>query len=234
MKHAHNTDAQAVLKDLQEHMKSSSKGASEKRRLTQYVTNTVLNGNFKGTTEQFVLHFNEEFRQLDKILEVSELFSRTVKLIILQNAVRGISDLRIVETIDEFQSTTQGHGKITNIKYGTCYDLLINACVRHDKTYKSNLGKLSNIYSICTQNVEITPDDDLFVSENPWESSLQGIDTPTNEFYNVNSTTSYFPRSSRYQNTPRLPPNTSNHSDPNVESPSKTSEKTMGWTYLSL
>ena len=37
-------------------MRTSSKGASEKRRPTQYVTNTVLDDNFKGTTEQFVLH----------------------------------------------------------------------------------------------------------------------------------------------------------------------------------
>ena len=48
-------------------MKSSSKGASEKRRLTQYVTNTALDDNYKGTTEQFVLHFNEQFRQLEEI-----------------------------------------------------------------------------------------------------------------------------------------------------------------------
>ena len=39
----------------------------EKRRITQYVTNTVLDDNCKGTTEQFVLHFNEQFRQLDDI-----------------------------------------------------------------------------------------------------------------------------------------------------------------------
>ena len=61
-KHVHDTDGQAVWKDFQEHMKSSLKGASEKRRLTQYVTNTVLDDNFKGTTEQFVIHFKEQFR----------------------------------------------------------------------------------------------------------------------------------------------------------------------------
>ena len=82
-------------------MKSSSKGASEKRRLTQYVMNTVLDDNFKGTAEEFVLHFNELFRQLDEISEASELFSPIVKLILLQNAVRDISDLTIVETLDE-------------------------------------------------------------------------------------------------------------------------------------
>ena len=57
-----------------------------------------MDDNFKGTTEQFVLDFNEQFRQLDEISEASELFSPTIKLILLQNALRGISDLRIVET----------------------------------------------------------------------------------------------------------------------------------------
>ena len=65
-----NTDAQAVWKELCEHMRTSSKGASEKRRLTQYVTNTVLDDNFKGTTEQFVLHFNEQYRQLEEISRI--------------------------------------------------------------------------------------------------------------------------------------------------------------------
>ena len=73
-KYVQITDAQSVWKDFQEHMKSSSKGASEKRRLTQYVTNTVLDDNHKGTTEQFVLHLNEQFRQLEEISEESEHF----------------------------------------------------------------------------------------------------------------------------------------------------------------
>ena len=63
-RHLANTDAQSVWRELSEHMRTSSKIASEKRRLTQYVTNTVLDDNFTGTTEQFVLHFNEQFRQL--------------------------------------------------------------------------------------------------------------------------------------------------------------------------
>ena len=61
-------------------MRTSSKGASEKRRLTQYITNTVLDDNLKGTTEQFVLHFNEQLRQLDEISEDSEKLPPTVNL----------------------------------------------------------------------------------------------------------------------------------------------------------
>ena len=42
------TDVQAVWKEYSEHKTTSSKGASEKRKLTHYVTNTVLNSQFRG------------------------------------------------------------------------------------------------------------------------------------------------------------------------------------------
>ena len=108
-RHLANTDAQSVWKELSEHMWTSSKGASEKRRLTQYVTNTVPDDYFKGITEQFVLHFNEQFMQLDEISEDSEKLPPTVRLTLLQTDVRSINDLRIVETLEEFKSTTYGH-----------------------------------------------------------------------------------------------------------------------------
>ena len=144
-RHLANTDAQSVWKELSEHMSTSSKGASEKRRVTQYVTNTVLDDKFKGTTEQFVLHFNEQFRQLEEISVDSEKLPPTVKLTLLKSAVKSINDLRIVETLDEFQSTTYGHGSSTSLSYETYYDLLINACVRYDKTKKANIGKRRNV-----------------------------------------------------------------------------------------
>ena len=90
-KHMTTTGAQLVWKELSECMRTPSKGASEKRRLTQYVTNTVLDDNFKGTTEQFVLLFNEHFRQLDEISDDSEKLPPTVKLTLLQTAVRSIN-----------------------------------------------------------------------------------------------------------------------------------------------
>ena len=57
-RHLANTDAESVWKKLSERMRTSSKGASDKRRLTLYVTNTVLDDNFQSTTEQFLLQFN--------------------------------------------------------------------------------------------------------------------------------------------------------------------------------
>ena len=151
-----HTDAQAVWKELSEHIRTSSKEASEKRRLTQYVSNTVLDDNFKGTTEQFVLHFNEQFRQMEEISEDSEKLPPTVKLTLLPTAVRSINDLRIVETLDEFQSTTYGHGSSTSLSYDTYYDLLINACVRYGKTKKTNIGKRRNVYTSNTDETYVT------------------------------------------------------------------------------
>ena len=186
MIYVHRTDAQSVWKDSQEHMKSSSKGASGERRLTQYVMNTVLDDNYKGTTEQFVLHFNEQFRQLKEVSEESEHFPPQIKLQLLQNAIRPINDLRIVQTLDEFQSITTGYSRSSNLKCETYYDLLINACVRYGRTKKANIATRGHIYQ-----TTFTPNTDDFIiqlpSEPPDSDPYMGIDTPSDEFYNIST-----------------------------------------------
>ena len=212
-RHLANTDAQSVWKELSEHMRTSSKGASEERRLTQYVTNTVLDDNFKGTTEQFVLHFNEQFRQLDEISEDREKLPPTVKLTLLQTAVRSINDLRIVETVDEFQSTTYGHGSSTSLSYDTYYDLLINACVRYDKTKKANIGKRRNVYN--TNIDETYVDHPTACIDHVPNSHYGGIDLPPAEFYQVHTLSSRHPPSPRpgHPSRPSFRPQ-SQHSGP--------------------
>ena len=66
-KYLRSTDAQAVWKEYSDYMITLSKGASEKRKLTHYVTNTVLDNQFRGTTQLFVLNFIEQFRRLDEL-----------------------------------------------------------------------------------------------------------------------------------------------------------------------
>ena len=184
-------------------MRTSSKGASEKRRLTQYVTNTVLDDNFKGTTEQFVLHFNEQFRQLEEMSEDDERLPPTVKLTLLQTAVRSINDLRIVETLDEFQSTIHGHGSSPSLSYDTYYDLLINACVRYDKTKKANIGKRRNVYA--TNIDETYIDSPTPCIDHVPHSPYGGIDLPPDEFYQVHALSSRHPPSQR-PGQPSRPP----------------------------
>ena len=65
-------------------MTAASKGASEKRKLTHYVTSTVLDSQFRGTS-QFVLHFNEQFRRLDELTDLTERVPESIKMALLQN-----------------------------------------------------------------------------------------------------------------------------------------------------
>ena len=176
-------------------MRTSSKGASEKRRLTQYVTNTV--------TEHFVLHFNERFRQLGETSDDSAKLPPTVKLTLLQATVRSINDLRIVETLDEFQRTTHGHGSSTSLSYQTYYDLLINACARYDKTKKANIGKRRNVYNtnIDSNCVDYPTDVIDYVPD----SFLRGIDLPPDEFSQIHALSSRLP-SARRPGNPSRPP----------------------------
>ena len=202
-RHLASTDAQAVWKELSEHMRISSKGASEKSRLTQYVTNTALDENIKGTTEQFVLDFNEQYRQLEEISEDDERLQPTVKLTLLQTAVRSINDLRIVETLDEFQSTTHGHESSTSLSYDTYYDLLINACVRYDKEKRANIGKRRNVYATNIDDTYI--DSPTPCIDHVPDSPYGGIVLPPDEFNQVHALSSRPPPSQR-PGQPSRPP----------------------------
>ena len=84
-KHLKTTDAQAVWKEYSEYMTTVSKGASEMRKLTHYVTNIVLDSQFRGTSQQFVLHFNEQFRRLDELTNLSERMPESIKMALLKS-----------------------------------------------------------------------------------------------------------------------------------------------------
>ena len=84
---------------------------------------------------------------------------------LLQNTVRPTNDLGIVETLGEFQSITTGYGKSSSLKYQTYYDLLINACVRYDRTKKASIAKRGHIYQ-----TTFRPNNDGFIDQLPYET----------------------------------------------------------------
>ena len=55
--------------------------------------------------------------------------------------------LIIVETINEYTSTTSGEESFTHLSYTTYYNLLIHACVRYDMTNTSIASKIRNVYT---------------------------------------------------------------------------------------
>ena len=140
---------------------------------------------------------------MDEISEDSENLPPTVKLILLQTAVRSINDLRIVETLDEYQSTTYGHGSTTSLSYQTYCDLLINACVRYDKTKKAYIGKRRNVYNTNIDDTYL--DHHTACLDHVPNSPYGGIYLPPDVFYQVHTLSSRHPPSPRPGNPSRPP-----------------------------
>ena len=90
-------------------MSTSSKGLNENHRLHAYVSTTVCDRSWKGTTEQIVLQFDKQFRQSDKSTPLDEQLPHSVRLTLLQTAVRSVPELRIVETLEQYMSLTDSH-----------------------------------------------------------------------------------------------------------------------------
>ena len=144
-KYLKTTNAQAVWKEYSEYMTTASKGGSEKRKLTQCVTNTVLDSQFN--SQQFALHFNEQFTRLDELTDLAERMPESIKMALLQNAVKDMPQLSIVEILDEYTSTSSGAGSCTQLTYTFYYNLLINACVRYDATNTLTPSKRRDVYT---------------------------------------------------------------------------------------
>ena len=140
---------------------------------------------------------------MEEISDDGEKLPPTVKLTLLQTAIRSINDLRNVETLDEFQSTTQGHGSSTSLSYQTYYDLLINAYVMYDKTKKANIGKRRNVYNSTVEPAyaDYPQDPSDLLQESPYGH----IDLPSDAFYQIHALSSRHPPSFRPGSPPKPP-----------------------------
>ena len=185
-KHLDHMNAQRVWEEFATHMTTSSKGKAEKRRLHSYVTTTVLDKSWKGTTEQFILHFNEQFRQLDEASPPEESLPFTTRLTLLQAAVHNIPELRMVETMEEFISLSSSTPGPT-MGYDNYLTLLQNACIRYDSNLKSRPSPASR----AAYQHELSHDQHDTPYPQDYSSSgttYGGIDMPAEEFYQVHTT----------------------------------------------
>ena len=201
-KHLDAMNAQRVWEGFATHMTTSSKGKAEKCRLHTYATTTVFDKSWKGTTEHLILHFNEQFRQLDEVSPPEESLPCTTRLTLLQTAVHNIPELRMVETMEEFISLSSSTPGPT-MGYDSYLTLLQNACIRYDSNLKSRPSPASR----AAYQHELSPDQ----LDNPYPQNYSssgttygGIDMPAEEFYQVHTTNLNGPPNVS-TNTPRKP-----------------------------
>ena len=135
------------------------------------------------TTEQFILHFHEKFRQLNEVSHPEESLPYTSRLTLLQTAVHNTPELRMVETMEEFISLSSSTPGPT-MGYDNYLILLQNACIRYD----SNLNSRPSPASRAAYQHELSPDqhDNPYPQDSSFSGTTYGgIDKPAEEFYQV-------------------------------------------------
>ena len=118
---------------------------------------------------------------------IDEQLPHSVSLTLLQTAVRSVPELRIVEDMEDYMSLTNSYSSNYSITYDKYFTMLQNACIRYDKSLKQKPSPAARaVYQHEIDGDSVTDDDDGEYVEEGF--APDGIDTPSDDFYNINTT----------------------------------------------
>ena len=90
----HDGDAKLILDFLHEHHTGNSQySRAEMNRITKYLTNIKLDDTWRGTNESFLMHYNDQLRLLDSLVDSDEKIPDNTRVIFLESAVESVPDL---------------------------------------------------------------------------------------------------------------------------------------------
>ena len=142
----HEGDAQLIIELLHEHHKGNSQySRSEINRITKYLTNIKLDDTWRGTNESFLMHYNDQLRLLDSLVDSDEKLPDNTRVTFLESAVESVPDLRHVKITDNvLQAQLDSTRPIT---YRSYFDLLKDAAFHLDQaTKRGNKIRRTNVH----------------------------------------------------------------------------------------
>ena len=142
----HEGDAQLILELLHEHHRGNSQcSRSEISRITKYLTNIKLDDTWRGTNESFLMHYNDQLRLLDSLVDSDEKLPDNTRVTFLESAVESVPDLRRVKITD---NVLQAQLDSTRpISYRSYFDLLKDAAFHLDQaTKRGNKIRHTNVH----------------------------------------------------------------------------------------
>ena len=142
----HEGDAQLILELLHEHHTGNSQySRSEINRITKYLTNIKLDDTWRGTNETFLMHYNDQLRLLDSLVDSDEKLPDNTRVTFLESAVESVPDLRRVKITD---NVLQAQLDSTRpISYRSYFDLLKDAAFHLDQaTKRGNKIRHTNVH----------------------------------------------------------------------------------------
>ena len=140
----HEGDAQLILELLHKHHTGNSQySRSEINRITKYLTNIKLDDTWRATNESFLMHYNDQLRLLDSLVDSDEKLPDNTRVTFLESAVESVPDLRRVKITDnvlQLDSTRP-------ISYRSYFDLLKDAAFHLDQaTKRGNKIRRTNVH----------------------------------------------------------------------------------------
>ena len=142
----HEGDAQLILELLHEHHTGNSQySRAEINRITKYLTNIKLDDTWRGTNESFLMHYNDQLRLLDSLVDSDEKLPDNTRVTFLESAVESVPDLRCVKITE---NVLQAQLDSTRpISYRSYFDLLKDAAFHLDQaTKRGNKIRLTNVH----------------------------------------------------------------------------------------
>ena len=92
-------DAQTIYKELKAHATASTQANIDTDELLSYLTSTKLNkSHWRGTHHAFILHWCDQLRKYEDMIDKVDHFTQNVKMVMLQNAVSNVPALHQVKT----------------------------------------------------------------------------------------------------------------------------------------
>ena len=75
------------------HTGNSQYSRAEINRITKYLTNIKLDDTWRGTNESFLMHYNDQLRLLDSLVDSGEKLPDNARVTFLESAVESVPDL---------------------------------------------------------------------------------------------------------------------------------------------
>ena len=173
--HAEDFDAQAVIKKLKEHHLRSTKALINSSTILSYITSARLgNGEWGGTYENFVMHWQEQVRLYEKQVPETDRFSEGQKRTLLENAVHKVEELRRVKITADIDKVKHGR----ELSYSEYCSLLLAAAATYDKSIEptKSIKSKRSVYIHDLRDYEyddlvddVDDDHDVFTMDTPVE-----------------------------------------------------------------
>ena len=142
----HEGDAQLILELLHEHHTGNSQYSRAKiNRITKYLTNIKLDDTWRGTNESFLMHYNDQLRLHDSLVNSGEKLCDNARATFLYSAIESVPDLRRVRITDNVLQAQLG--STIPISYRSYFDLLKDAAFHlHQATKRGNKTQRTNVH----------------------------------------------------------------------------------------